>query len=64
MMDEALREAASSLNELEGADSTLREQLASTNEELQIRNDWFIANAETLANYGITMEEYTAATAE
>ncbi len=62
-LDEDLRVAASSLGELNDADKALKESLEGTTESLQINQEQFDANAETLAKYGMTIEAYNAATA-
>jgi len=63
LLDESLRDATSSLGELNTADRALRESLEGTTESLAIEQEQFDANAETLAKFGMTIEAYNAATA-
>ncbi len=61
-LDDKLREAATSIGELNESDKALRESLDNTKESLAIEQEQFDANAETLAKYGMTIEAYNAAT--
>ncbi len=64
LLDEDLRYAATSMQELNDADKALKESLEGTTESLKIEQEQFDANAETLAKYGMTIQEYNTATAK
>ncbi len=63
LLDEELREAASSMVALDEADAALRDSLEFTTESLLEEQEQFEANAETLAKYGMTIDTYNIATA-
>ena len=63
LLDDELREAATSINELNEADTGLKESLENTTESLAYEQEQFEANAETLEKYGMTIEDYNTATA-
>ncbi len=62
LLDDELRTSATSLNDLAEADKALNDSLGTTTESLQINKEQFEANAETLTNYGMTIDAYNVAT--
>jgi TP901 family phage tail tape measure protein len=61
LLDDELREATSSLEELAESDNALGDSLENTTESLALNQEQFDANAETLAKYGMTVDAYNAA---